>query len=160
MSGPDEFDDFVARRRPLFPRPPDGLEPPAELDRLVLRQARDAIRPESPEPAYHGARWGMPVAVAASVLVAAGIVLHVFSKGPEPQVTVQNVAQQLEAPAAVSTGVPAAPGGRESPAWRGDARAWMAEIERLRAAGRTAEAEAELVEYRKSQRAYAGSPDR
>ena len=155
MSGPDEFEDFVARRKPLFPRPPDGLEPPAELDRLVLRQAREAIRPESPEPAYHGTRWGMPVAIAASVLVAATIVLQVgiTRREPEPQVTVQSITQQVESPAA-------APMSQDAPTWRRDTRSWLTEIERLRAEGKAAEAEAELAEYRKSQRAYAGSPDR
>ena len=169
MSGPDEFDDFVARRKPLFPRPPDGLEPPAELDRVVLRQAREAIRPESPEPTYHGTRWGMPVAIAASVLVAATIVLHVGMPKGEPvqQVTMQSAAQRTAAePAAaapatapaVETAAPAP--AQVTPQWRRDTRSWLAQIERLRAEGRIAEAEAEMAEYRKSNRAYAGSPDR
>jgi hypothetical protein len=163
MSGPDDFDEFVARRKPLFPRPPDGLEPPADLDRLVLRQARKAIRPESPEPAYHGTRWGMPVAIAATVLVAATIVLHVgMTKDPNAVVTVQNVTQRTEqAQVQISPALapPAAPP-QAKPDWRRDAQSWMAQIERLRAEGKTAEADAELLEYRKANRAYAGSPDR
>ena len=164
MSGPDDFEDFVARRKPLFPRPPDGLEPPADLDRLVLRQAREAIRPESPEPAYHGTRWGMPVAIAATVLVAATIVLHVgMTKDPAAEVTVQNVTQrtgqeQAQAQPAPAPAPAATPQAR--PDWRRDAQTWMAQIERLRAEGKTAEADAELLEYRKANRAYAGSPDR
>jgi hypothetical protein len=48
----------------------------------------------------------------------------------------------------------------ESPAWRRDPKTWLAEIERLRNAGDTARAEAELAEYKRQQRAYAGAPDR
>ena len=45
MTGPDdEFDDFLKRRKPVFRRADDEMfEPPAELDRVVLRQAREAI---------------------------------------------------------------------------------------------------------------------
>jgi hypothetical protein len=169
MSGPDEFDDFVARRKPLFPRPPDGIEPPAELDRLVLRQAREAIRSETSEPAYHGTRWGMPVAIAASVLVAATIVLHIglTQREPVPQVTVQNITQRTEqaaTPAPTATPAPAettaSTSAAATPDWRRDTRSWLARIERLRAEGKTAEADAEMAEYRKANRAYAGSPDR
>jgi hypothetical protein len=160
MSGPEgEFEEFLARRRPVFPRPPeDVLEPPAELDRLVLRQAREAIRPESPEPAYHGARWGMPVAIAASVLVAATLVLHVgLKREPVPQVTVQTITQRVDETAAAPAPA-AAP--QTAPAWRRDARSWTAHIDRLRAEGRTAEADAEMLEFRKAHRAYAAGPDR
>lgn len=177
MSGNDDFDDFLARRKPLFPRPPDDvLEPPAELDRTVLRKAREAIRPESPEPAYHGTRWGMPVALAASVLVVATLLLNLaWKRGDE--VAVQTVAQRTEqaqeltaraggtpqpSPAAPAPPPPAPPpaGDMDTPAWRQDQRTWIAEIERLRAAGLTAEADAEMAEFRRQHRAYAASPDR
>jgi quinoprotein glucose dehydrogenase len=46
------------------------------------------------------------------------------------------------------------------PGWRRDAKTWLAEIERLRNAGDTARADAELAEYKRQQRAYAGAPDR
>ena len=48
----------------------------------------------------------------------------------------------------------------EVPAWRRDAKTWLAEIARLRNAGDTARADAELAEYKRQQRAYAGAPDR
>jgi len=46
------------------------------------------------------------------------------------------------------------------PVFRGDSRTWLAEIERLRAAGKDAQAEAEYAEYKRQHRAYAVSPDR
>jgi hypothetical protein len=226
MTGPDnEFDDFLARRKPVFPRPSDdSLEPPPDLDRIVLRQAREAIRSSEPEPQYHGSRWGMPVALAASVLLAVTLLLHVVSREPVPVVTVQNVAEQestaaapaagpaAEAPAAAELnppvlarrdavpGVPsglvsreeatryAAPppappasssgtagestaqapaadsartaGSPSTPAFRHDTRSWLAEIERLRAEGKTAQADLEQAEFNREHRALAVAPDR
>jgi len=257
MTGPDgEFDDFLSRRKPVFRRPEeDPLEPPAELDRIVLRRAREAIETQ-PEPAYHGTRWGMPVALAATLLVVFSVFLHLGVQRNEPaaQVTVQSVSQQLDYPAAAPSpenaaeppqaadaggpkvaadldqsrsgtrdrlGSPgyageaeasryspppppppvvaarapgeAAPSAATEPAagdsasqsrsvvmsaptpaeadravasasstpiWRRDARTWLAEIDRLRAEGKAAEADAEMTEYKRQHRAYAGSPDR
>ena len=48
----------------------------------------------------------------------------------------------------------------EIPTWRRDPKTWQAEIERLRNAGDTARADAELAEYNRQQRAYAVGPDR
>ena len=229
MTGPDnEFDDFLARRKPVFRRPDDdSLEPPPDLDRIVLRQAREAIRASEPEPRYHGSRWGMPVALAASVLLAVTVLLHVISQEPVPVVTVQNVAEHettavapaaapaAEAPAAARLdppvlarreAVPGVPGGLVSrdeasryaappppsppvaasssgtagestaqapagdsartagspstPAFRRDTRAWLAEIERLRAEGKTAQADLEQAEFNREHRALAVAPDR
>ncbi len=224
MTGPDdEFDDFLARRKPVFRRPDDSLEPPAELDRIVLRQAREAIKASEPEPQYHGSRWGMPVALAASVLLAVTVLLHVVSREPVPVVTVQNVAEHgseaapeaapaAEAPAVtlnppvlarrdavpgVSGGlvsqeeatryaVPPPPsppvaqtatagdstarapsadsaraaGAASTPAFRRDTRAWLAEIARLRAEGKTAQADLEQAEFNREHRAMAVAPDR
>jgi hypothetical protein len=47
------------------------------------------------------------------------------------------------------------------PQWRRDTKSWLAEIERLRAAGDNDRADAELSEYKREHRAYAtGAPDR
>jgi hypothetical protein len=46
------------------------------------------------------------------------------------------------------------------PIWRRDARTWLAEIDRLRAEGKASEADAEMTEYKRQHRAYAGTPDR
>jgi len=47
-----------------------------------------------------------------------------------------------------------------TPAWRRDDATWRAEIERLRAEGKVAEADAEQAEYKRQHRALAVSPDR
>jgi len=181
----DEFDRFLARKRPVFRRPSsDEVEPPHDVDRLVLRQARDAIKPSQPERLYRGPGWGVPLAVAATLLVCLSMVLHVVmpKKAPATEAATQQVAHEMDvtpaadvagadareraaaAPPAASPAAPpaAAPraAGAPAAAWRGDPKSWLAEIERLRAEGRTTEADAELALYKRQHRAYAASPDR
>jgi hypothetical protein len=239
MNGPDdEFDDFLRRRRPVFGRPSDDLEPPAELDRIVLRQAREAIEAEQPQRHFRAPSWGMPVALAATLVLAFTIILRVGlpAKEASPEVTVQNVSRKVEYPVAApaasapelqeprAAAAPAAPAvlaeadaASESPVvvdlstakaetaparrydkvadaarnraapefvsaeeanrysepaagisasappapeWRRDSKTWLAEIERLRESGDVARADAELAEYKRQHRAYAGAPDR
>lgn len=164
MSGPDEeFDDFLARRKPLFRRAPnDLLEPPEEVDRVVLRQAREAIELDRPQPAFRGAHWGAPLAIAATLLVTFTVVLHFMggTKKPVPEVTVQQVSQQVEPPAPATRMPVAEADVAQSADYRRDSQSWLARIEALRAAGKTAEAEAELAEFKRKNRAYAGAPDR
>jgi hypothetical protein len=182
-----EFEEFLKRRRPLFRADEDdGLEPPPELDRIVLRQAREAIRPQRPVPMYRGPRWAAPLAIAATLVLGLAVV---FQAGNEqrpqvvPEVTVENIAQQVEPaivpapPPPTPTPPPVAHGGdvvvdltapagtedataSDAPEWRRNSESWLAEIERLRSAGETARAELEMAEYNRQQRAFAGSPDR
>jgi hypothetical protein len=254
--GDEEFEDFLRRRTPTFRRAPDDLlEPPPELDRIVLRKAREAIEAERPQRVYQGPGWGAPLAVAATLLLAFTVILQVGmpKKAPIPEVTVQTVAQRLDYPAAAPAAAPAAepmavkrevtsPAPQErravmadaslnasapalvsqeeadryapapppapsaararantdtaqsgvvvedrmtgsrnvvasvppppteaqralakassTPEWRRDSKTWLAEIERLRATGRSAEADAELAEFKREHRAYAVAPDK
>ncbi len=198
MSDPDrEFEEFLKSRRPLFRREvDDGLEPPAEIDRLVLDRARDAIKDPEPMKVYRGPRWAAPMAIAATLVLGLAFVFHTGSpetSQPVPEVRVENIANRYEEPAAppatARDAVPApaeavasappppaadgpvvvelsspmggsVPVAAEVPAWRRDARTWLAEIERLRAAGDTARADAELAEFNRQHRALAVSPDR
>ena len=194
----DEFDDFLARRRKLFRRPEeDVLEPPDEVDRIVLRQAREAIETRGTQRQIRGLAWGAPLAIAATLLVAFTLILHVGMprKTPVGEVTVEQVAQRRDYPpppvaseaaanartqpavadtqvATVakreqSSSTPAAAPqpsmagqadakAASAPEWRRDSRTWLAEIQQLRAAGKDAEADAELAEYKRQHRAYAG----
>ena len=202
MSGDDEFDDFLARRKPLFQLPAaHELEPPAEVDRLVLRQAREAIRPSRELHEIRGAGWGMPLALAATVLVTVTIVLNVMvaRKVDNTPSDIHQAAQRIDlaappattapaaAPAAPTSNNPARPAAdaaladlrrpatapavepapesrravtKAAPAWRHDTQSWLAEIDKLRAQGKSAEADAEMAEYKRQHRAYAASPDR
>ena len=153
MNGPDdEFDDFLSRRKPLFRRPEDELEPPEEVDRVVLRRAREAIEIDRPQRAFRGANWGAPLAIAATLLVVFTVVLHFMQPTSKvvPEVSVQQVAQP------VGEAAPSA----AAPDWRRDSQSWLAQIEKLRAEGRVAEADAELAAYKREHRALAVSPDR
>jgi hypothetical protein len=251
----DEFDDFLTRRKHVFRGIEDPLEPPDELDRLVLHQAREALEGERPQKMYKGPRFVAPIAIAATLVLAVTVLLNVgmpANPEPIPEVTVQTVAQRLDYPAReVAAAAPAphkaeraeaarpaesaritadnssspvvvdrdtdagrssAPGGfvseaeagryarippsapsapvviedpvtgartvitdvspppteaeqaiaraRQSPTFRGDSKRWLAEIERLRAEGKGAQADAEFAEYKRQHRAYAVSPDR
>jgi hypothetical protein len=231
MSGSDpEFEEFLKRRRPLFRRDvDDGLEPPAELDRIVLRQAREAIEGDRPMRVFRAPRWTAPVAIAATLVLGLSIVFKagvpVVDKVPE--VTIENVAQRLDYPSAETAAPPAearaapvpdeaathgpvvvdlaspaqnipapsappppappvlargevaktlrpgapmetasastgaaAPLGADVPAWRRNSKSWQAEIDRLRASGDHARANAELAEFNRQHRAYAVAPDR
>jgi len=161
MAGPDdEFEEFLKRRKPVF-RPDDEMfEPPAELDRVVLRQAREAIKPEEPMRVFSAPRWSMPIALAATLVLAFAVIFRAGmpqeKASPKPEVTVQSISDRVESPAVAAAPVVAS----ESPAWRRDAKSWQAEIQRLRDAGDTARADAEYAEFKRQQRAYASSPDR
>jgi hypothetical protein len=257
----DEFEDFLRRRKPIFRAPDDMFEPPAEIDRIVLRQAREAIETERPMRVFRAPRWATPLALAATLVLAFTIIFQVGmpqKREPVAEVTVQSVARradyqdaatpavvapmaevdsrasgaaaasneavvelskpmtasremaaQAPAPASSADGLvareeseryaapppPAAPivarnaadtaadtaaGERradtaadapplavsvpaakatEIPTWRRDSKAWLAEIERLRNAGDSARADAELEEYKRQHRALAVAPD-
>lgn len=215
MSGDQEFEDFLRRRRPLFRNDvDDGLEPPAELDRIILREARAAIEGERPMRLFGMPRWAAPVAIAATLVIGLSVVLKTGMEPTQrvPEVRVENVAQRLDYPPTPEAGSATAPsepspaqesgsvvvdlasprgaqsesqaapprgevsssmraggavatanspsGATEAAPWRRDARAWQAEIERLRASGDRALAEAEQAEFNRQYRAYAVSPDR
>jgi hypothetical protein len=174
----DDFEEFLKRRKPVFHRPDDEMfEPPAELDRVVLRQAREAIKPEEPMRVFSAPRWSMPIALAATLLLAFTVIFQAGmppKSEPKPEVIVQNVSDRVEAP--VPAAAPPAPArgmatssvetasvpvvASEVPAWRRDPKSWQAEIQRLRDAGDVARADAEYAEFKRQQRAYASSPDR
>ncbi len=134
MNGPDDFEDYVARRKPVFRGDDDPLEPPPELDRIVLRQAREAIKADRAEPAYRGAGWGMPVAMAATLLVVFSVFLHLGVQKNEPkgEVTVQTISQNVD-PMAPPAPPPASAPAEAPQAAAPDANPVVADLGRSRA---------------------------
>jgi hypothetical protein len=121
MAGADEeFEDFLNRRKAVFERRKEELfEPPAELDRVVLRQAREAIQPEEPMRVFSAPRWTMPIALAATLVLAFTIIFQAGmpqKQEPRPEVTVQNVAERAEVTVADTASQPAAEAPREAAA--------------------------------------------
>jgi hypothetical protein len=86
MTDPERDPEFEAylRRRSMLPnrqRATENLEPPHDLDDIVLRKARQAIQSPQQLPVYRAPRWALPVALAATILVCLSIVLNVSLNG-------------------------------------------------------------------------------
>jgi hypothetical protein len=81
----DEFEAYLRNRLVLHDRDwnPEKLEPPEDLDDIVLTKARRAIHPSPQMPVYRAPRWALPVALAATVLLSLSVVLNVGLKGPQ-----------------------------------------------------------------------------
>jgi len=74
----DDFDAYL-RRRTLLPATRstrESLEPPASVDELVLKGARQAIQVAPPKPLYRAPRWAFPVGLAATLLLSFSILLN------------------------------------------------------------------------------------
>jgi hypothetical protein len=81
MTGPEHDEDFerYLQQRSVLPHrlaKADQLEPPPELDRIVLAQAREAIQPFEPAKIFRPARWALPFGLAATVVIAFAVFLH------------------------------------------------------------------------------------
>jgi len=74
----EELERFLERRSSLHERlsRADDAQPPAELDQLVLTQAKEAIS-ASTGHTLRSKRWVMPVALAASLVLVVSVVLNV-----------------------------------------------------------------------------------
>ncbi len=84
MTRDDEFDEYLKRRTLLPQGVDDKLEPPRAIDDAVLDQARQAIRTQKSKTAT--ARWAVPVALAATILLCLSVVLNVSLRPrTEPQ---------------------------------------------------------------------------
>lgn len=81
MTGSDQDDEFEAylQQRTVLPHhlaKSERIEPPPELDRIVLVRAREAIRTSDPAPVFRPARWALPFSLAATVVVAFAVILQ------------------------------------------------------------------------------------
>jgi len=102
----DDFEAYLKRRVPIDQRMKtvDRLEPPPELDRVIIGKARNAIQNSSHVPMYRAPKWALPVGLAATLLIAFSIVLDLGIRSARQQQT-----QSAPAVAQVSTGVVSEP---------------------------------------------------
>lgn len=112
----DDLDARLARREPLFRRPgtADPLEPPAEIDRIVLARARAALRDtgggDAPRPSFFTLRpWVMPLGLAATLVFALAIVLRLGpdAGAPAPRVLAETDLRREAPDATAATSTPA-----------------------------------------------------
>ena len=73
----DDFEAYLKRRVPIDQRMKtvDRLEPPPELDRVIIGKARNAIQNSSHVSMYRAPKWALPVGLAATLLIAFSILL-------------------------------------------------------------------------------------
>jgi hypothetical protein len=73
----DEFEAYLKRRVPIHKgaTPPDGIEPPPELDRIIIGNARKAIQGVPPVRHYRAPKWALFVGLAATIIISLVVVL-------------------------------------------------------------------------------------
>jgi hypothetical protein len=75
----DDLERFLAQRSALPPavQQHEQMEPPAQLDRLVLQKARAAIEPSRARKLMNRNRWFVPLTLAATIVLSFTIVLKI-----------------------------------------------------------------------------------
>lgn len=101
----DDIDAWLGRGEPLFRRShaDDDLEPPNEIDNVVLANARAALRASSrdaerrsPAPAFFTLdQWALPLGLAATLILAVAVVMRV---NPDEAAIAEKI-QDIDAPA-------------------------------------------------------------
>jgi hypothetical protein len=106
----DDFEAYLKRRVPLHKggTPPDRLEPPPELDRIVIGNARRAIQGAAPVRLYKAPKWALPVGLAATIVLSSVVVLELGLRAKQPVVAQEPVETELvaEAPEASALAAP------------------------------------------------------
>jgi hypothetical protein len=89
----DEFEAYLKRRASLKEgsTPPEGLEPPPELDRIIIGNARKAIQSATPMPFYRAPKWALPVGLAATIIISFAVMLELGMRARQQK--------QIDAPA-------------------------------------------------------------
>ena len=82
ITDPEYHDDFEAylKRRVSIDRRlalSDRLEPPPELDRIIIGKARAAIQSPAPVAVFKAPQWAVPMGLAATILVSLSMLLDV-----------------------------------------------------------------------------------
>jgi hypothetical protein len=106
----DEFEAYLKRRtaggrmgHPLH----DRLEPPPELDRIIIGNARKAIQEATPVPVYRAPKWALPVALAATIVISFAVVLELGLRTHRTSPPAKPVDAEIVADAPLITGASA-----------------------------------------------------
>jgi hypothetical protein len=128
MTGPErdnEFEAYLKRRARIDRRlrSLDRLEPPAELDRIIIARARQSIQGAPPVPLFRAPRWALPMGMAATILISLSVLLDlgvrdaVRRDARRPEMMAAAVARQSEPAAAATLAATAAPAAIETAPW-------------------------------------------
>jgi hypothetical protein len=164
MSTPErdeELEAYLERRTQLQRRlsEADDLEPPAELDHLVLTRAREALEAPQALPLYRGTRWALAFTLTATLVLAVAVItslrvlhdVHPSGASAASGTTVSPAAAPVRAEAPRARGNDA-----QARAAQRDPAQWLARIRELRVAGKEDEAQGEWAAFRA---AYPHYPD-
>jgi hypothetical protein len=152
MSTPErdeELEAYLERRTQLQRRLSelDDLEPPAELDHLVLARAREALEAPQGLPFYRGTRWALPFTLTATLVLTVTVVMSLRALHDVHTSGASAAGAFSAAPAAAPSGAEAARM-RANDARERDPAEWLAHIRELRAAGKEDEAQREWAAFR------------
>ena len=86
---------------------PDSLEPPPELDRIIIANARKAIQGTTPPPMYRAPKWALPVALAATIVISFAVVLELHSRTHQSEPAPQPIDTEIVADAPLIRDAPA-----------------------------------------------------
>jgi hypothetical protein len=87
----EEFQAYLKRRARMDKGVGSGerLEPPPELDRIIIGKARKAIEDASPVRLYRAPGWALPVGLAATLLLSFAILLDLGVRARRKEVMAQ-----------------------------------------------------------------------
>jgi hypothetical protein len=105
----DEFEAYLKRGRRIHKgaTPPDRLEPPPELDRIIIGNARKAIQGAAPLRLYRAPKWALPVGLAATIVISFAVVLELGLRAKHAAPVEESMETDLVAEAPTVDGVPA-----------------------------------------------------
>ena len=122
MSDPEydpEFEAYLRRRVHLDRRLHSlaRLEPPEELDRIIIGKARQAIRPSPSVPHFRAPKWAVPLGMAACLFMSFSLILDVGLRQAtrHDALSAPLVLEMTNPAAAVPEGAPAVAPGLEEP---------------------------------------------
>ena len=108
----DDFEAYLKRHVPIHKggAQHDRLEPPPELDRIVIGNARKAIQGAAPMPLYRAPKWALAVGLAATVVISFAVVLELglrTKRAPTPPL--ESIETELVAEAPIADDAAPAP---------------------------------------------------